>query len=367
MLSGYTLPVFATASAVAGLQYLQNKFDDSKQVSIDLINPEKIVSIEIEQIAKISASEVLAITKSDPGDNLDLTRDTPIWAIVKLTPSSEKKVIFKGGEGVGQIVNKNHQSAIYSYAQNLLQTNLLANLESNSLVEVTIILPEGKKLALKTSNSAFGVVEGLSLLGTSGIAQPLTSKEQLDIYQQELLEKAEQHDTLIFCIGENGLDLAPKLGFNPEQLIKTANWLGSMLVSATQTPVKSIILLGYHGKLIKLAGNIFHTHHKLADARLEILTGIGAYLGLPHHLCSQIFEASTTESALKILRNFDEQNGSCWQEQIYQFIANRIEQNSVEYINKNVDSSIKVGAILFDRDRQVISRGEQAQKLMGNF
>ena len=361
MRSGYTLPVFATASAVAALKYLQNDYHNN-EVAIDLINPPQIASIPIEQVAKISENQALAITRSDPGDNLDLTRNTPIWAIVKLTPYPEKKIIIEGGEGIGKIVNSNGKSAIYNYAQKLLNTNLLANLKSNSLLEVKIILPEGKKLAEKTSNSAFGVVEGLSLLGTSGISQPLTSKEQLDIYQQELINKAKKHDTLIFCIGENGLDLAAKLGFNPEQLIKTANWLGSMLVTAAEAKVKSVILLGYHGKLIKLAGNIFHTHHKLADGRLEILTGIAAYLGLPNTLCAQLFEAETTEKALRILKDFDIRNNTLWQLEIYQFLANRIEKNAEVYINKNSDYSVKVGAILFDRDRRIISQGNYAQQ-----
>jgi cobalt-precorrin-5B (C1)-methyltransferase len=359
--SGYTLPVFATASAVAALQYLQNDYSEN-QVQIDLINPPERATIAIDQIAKITDNQALAITRSDPGDNLDITRNTPIWAVVTLTPDTAKKIIIKGGEGIGKIVNSDYQSAIYNYAQTVLEKNLLANLKSNALVEVKIILPEGKKLALKTSNTAFGVIEGLSLLGISGIAQPLTSKEQLDFYQAELINKAKQHDSLIFCIGENGLDLAQQMGFQSEQLIKTANWLGSMLVTAAQAEVKSVILFGYHGKLIKLAGNIFHTHHQLADARLEILTAISAYLGLPNHLSSQLFLAKTTEEALKLLQNFDQKNNTLWQTKIYQFMANRIEENSEKYTQNNSDFKVQVGAILFDRDRQIIAQGNYAQQ-----
>lgn len=363
--SGYTLPVFATASAVASLQYLQNNYQNN-QVEIDLIKPAKIVTIKIEQIAKINDNQALAITKSDPGDNLDLTRDTPIWAIVTLTPHTETKLIIDGGEGIGKIVNLDGKSAIYSYAQKLLEKNLLDNLKIIAIVEVKIILPEGKKLAQKTSNSAFGVIDGLSLLGTTGISQPLTSKEQLELYQQELLNKAKIFDNLVFCIGENGLDLALKLGFNSEQLIKTANWLGSMLVSASVAEVNSIILLGYHGKLIKLAGNIFHTHHHLADGRLEILTAISANLDLPNNIIKQIFIAETTESALQILRTFDQENNSNFTNQIYQFMANKIEQNAQEYIKKHSEHFVKVGAILFERNRNIIAMGNNGKLIMNN-
>ncbi|MBL1209987.1 cobalt-precorrin-5B (C(1))-methyltransferase CbiD [Geminocystis sp. GBBB08] len=361
---GYTLPVFATASAVSALQYLQNNYQQN-QVIIDLIKPAKFATINIEQIAKINYNQALAITRSAPGDNLDLTRDTPIWAIVTLTPNTETKLIIEGGEGIGKIVNLEGKSAIYSYAQKLLEKNLLDNLNITAIVEVKIILPEGKKLAQRTSNSAFGVIDGLSLLGTTGISQPLTSKEQLELYQQELIEKAKIFDNLVFSIGENGLDLAVKLGFNSEQLIKTANWLGSMLVSASVAKLNSVILLGYHGKLIKLAGNIFHTHHHLADARLEILTAISANLELPNNIIKQIFTAETTESALQILKSFDRENNSHFTDQIYQFIANRIEYNAQEYIKKHSEHFVKIGAILFERNRSIIAMGDNS-KLMIN-
>lgn len=352
--SGYTLPVFATASAVAGIRYLENNLQDSS-VEIDLINPSEKVYINIEQIAKISDHQVLAITRSEPGANLDITRNTPIWALVSLTPHQETKIILEGGEGVGKIVSLDGKSAIYSYAQKLLEFNILNNLKDTYLVEVKIILPEGKKLAEKTSNSAFGVIDGLSLLGTSGISQPLTSKEQLELYQQDLINKSKNHNQLVFCIGENGLDLATKLGFDSSQLVKTANWLGSMLVTASYAKVESIILLGYHGKLIKLAGNIFHTHHHLADGRLEILTAIASFLGLNQDVCQELFTAKTTESGLEILQQFDLENNSNWTEKIYSYIAEKIAKNSEKYILNHSDFAVKVEVILFNRQRQIFA------------
>ena len=78
--SGYTLPVFACAAAVAALHWLRHR-QPLKVVSVDLIEPAQIAEIPIEQVAGLSENMALAITRSDPGDNLDLTRNTPIWAI----------------------------------------------------------------------------------------------------------------------------------------------------------------------------------------------------------------------------------------------------------------------------------------------
>jgi cobalt-precorrin-5B (C1)-methyltransferase len=352
-ISGYTLPVFATAATIAALQHLQNKLSKNT-VKIDLINPPELVNIDIEQVAKISDNQALAITRSEPGENFDITRNTPLWALVKIEPNQETEIIINGGEGIGKFRDKNGEPAIYKYAQELLEKNIIAHLDNPAKIEVTIILPEGKKLAQKTSNSAFGIIEGLSLLGTSGISQPLTSKDQLELYQQELTIKVKKFDNLVFCIGENGLNLAEKMGINPEQLVKTANWLGSMLATAGMLKLSSITLLGYHGKLIKLAGGIFHTHHYLADGRLEILTAHGAKLGLPTSILQKLFNAPTTESALVLLRELDSQNSTHWVTEIYASIATTIKQKSEDYIFKHSEQKVSVNVMLFDGNRQII-------------
>ncbi|PSB44516.1 cobalt-precorrin-5B (C(1))-methyltransferase, partial [Chamaesiphon polymorphus] len=170
MRSGYTLPVFATASAIAALQCLQQSSPTNKPVvTIDLITPPQQVEISIAQVALIQPEMALGITHSDPGDNLDLTRDTPVWALVEWAdPSQVETIALVGGEGVGKQSNLDDLPAIYSYARQLLQANLAPLLMSEQKIRVTIILPEGRILATRTSNAAFGVVEGLSLLGTTG-------------------------------------------------------------------------------------------------------------------------------------------------------------------------------------------------------
>ncbi|HEY9667567.1 MAG TPA: cobalt-precorrin-5B (C(1))-methyltransferase CbiD, partial [Coleofasciculaceae cyanobacterium] len=284
--AGYTLPVFACAAAVAALHWLrQGQPLDS--VSVDLIEPPETVEIPIEQVAgirdrSISKEMALAITRSQPGDNLDLTRNTPIWALVEWAGSEQTEQIrILGGEGIGRQLNADGKAAIYAYADRLFQENLKRQLEPREKIQVIIVLPEGRRLAERTSNAAFGVVEGLSLLGTAGISQPLSAPGQLEVFREELRQKASRKSSLVFCIGENGLDLAQHLGIAPELLVKTANWLGPLLVEAGLQQVPAILLFGYHGKLIKLAGGIFHTHHHLADGRLEILTAHCANLGVP--------------------------------------------------------------------------------------
>ena len=384
-MSGYTLPVFACASAIAALRHLhQNPVGET--VEVNLIEPDKTVDIEIEQVALIDNYTAIAITRSDPGNHLDLTRHTPIWAKVSLNTKvcnhqhgdctwlenpavPRHQITIEGGEGIGKQQGDRDNPAIYSYAKKLIAENLIPLLRQDENVVVTIILPEGKRLATRTSNEAFGVVEGLSLLGTTGIVQPLTAPSQLEAFQTQIREKAQIYKELVFCIGENGLDLAQRSGIDPQRIVKTANWLGSMLVTAGSAGVQSVLLFGYHGKLIKLAGGIFHTHNHLADGRLEILTAYCARLGLPQAELNKIFNSPTTESALNILRELDSasQNNTNWVDIVYGQLTQAIDRKSENYVRKYTEKKLCVGSVLFDRQRKTINMSGNAVFLLAKL
>lgn len=369
---GYTLPVFACAAALAALHWLRQR-QPLNAVSVDLLEPAETAEIPIEQVAGIRENMALAVTRSQPGDNLDLTRNTSIWALVEWGESQQtEQVQLLGGEGIGRQLNADGKAAIYAYAQRVLQENLRRQLIPEEKIQVTIILPEGRQLAERTSNAAFGVVEGLSLLGTTGISQPLSAPGQLEAFREELQRKATKFDCLVFCVGENSLDFASKLGINPEQLVKTANWLGPLLVTAGLQQVSAILLFGYHGKLIKLAGGIFHTHHHLADGRLEILTAYCATQGVPMSSLQEVFAAPTAEAALKSLRQLDATSGSNWVERVYSAISSAIDARSQDYIRKHVEtcpgtSAVRVGSVLFDRDRQIITKSETGTAILSQL
>ncbi|MEL6937738.1 MAG: cobalt-precorrin-5B (C(1))-methyltransferase CbiD [Cyanobacteria bacterium J06598_1] len=362
--SGYTLPVFACAGAIAALRHLIDSTHPIEQVTLNLIEPPKTADIPIEQLSLLSKTSALAITRSDPGDNLDLTRNTPIWSVVSwANPEQTQQIELQGGEGIGQ---HRQGAAIYSYARQLMQENLSAELSPHQKITVKIILPEGRRLALRTSNAAFGVVDGLSLLGTSGIAQPLSAPGQLAEYRQTLRRKAAKYKDLVFCLGENGLDLALKHGIEADRRLKTANWIGPMLAEAGELKVRSILLFGYHGKLIKLAGGIFHTHHHVADGRQEIMAAYCAQAGLETSVVQQVLASDTTEAALNLLRTQDQAAQTDWVDRVYGLLAERIDVRSQIYIQTHTEQSILIGSVLFDRQRKIVTRSRTGQRLLHN-
>jgi cobalt-precorrin-5B (C1)-methyltransferase len=356
--SGYTLPVFACAAALAALECVHHSLIEKQHIPsspntvlVDLITPAITAEIPIEQVVLLKPGMALAITRSDPGDNLDLTRHTPIWAMVELTrESAAEEIVIVGGQGIGYHKNGG-DAAIYSYAKKILVENIKRWQKPGEKIRITIILPEGRQLAARTSNEAFGIVEGLSLLGTTGISQPLSSPDQLAAFRLELQSKIDRFDTVVFCLGENGLDLAPRLGINPEMLVKTANWL----------------LFGYHGKLMKLAGGIFHTHHYLADGRREIIMAFCAKMGVSPEICSEIWHSPTAEDALQQLRALDQKMGTNWVNLVYGAIASQIDQRASDYIFTHSERRLTVGSILFSRDRQIIIKSEIGDTILSKI
>ena len=167
----------------------------------------------------------------------------------------------------------------------------------------------------------------------------------------------------MLVIGENGLDLAPQLGLSPGLLLKAGNWLGPLLVAAAEAGVRRLLLFGYQGKLIKLAGGIFHTHHHLADGRAEVLTAFAALDGLGGPALAALHGAPTVEQALAEFGAMDPGRS----ERLRQRVAAAIEQRSMDYLARYGQVGMVVGAVLFDRSRQLCAQGPVGRPLFAEL
>ncbi len=340
MKTGYTLPVFAIASAKAALLFLLGK--NHKEVSLNLLEAGEGI-IPIVSLIPIDLNTCIAITISDPGDNLDLTMGIEVWAWVQMnkTDNQQSKLILEGGEGIGKTIEG--KPAIYQLTHRLSEVNLVPLIPPDRSVKVKFILPQGREIAKRTSNQAFGILEGLSLLGTTAIAQPLSVEEKLEEFRSDLQNKAPSNSEIIFYIGANSRQVAINLGYKETQLVQTANWIGAMLVEAALLEVKSIVLIGYHGKLIKLAGGIFNTSSHITDARIDILVRCAVRNKLPIDIICEIEQLPTAEAVHNYLKSVS------FDQIIFQDLTDRITEKAQAYIYKYTEKKVKINTILCDR------------------
>ncbi|MEM9569009.1 MAG: cobalt-precorrin-5B (C(1))-methyltransferase, partial [Cyanobacteria bacterium P01_E01_bin.34] len=157
--------------------------------------------------------------------------------------------------------------------------------------------------------------------------------------------------------GSNGQRVATRLGIPKDRIIPTANWVGAMLVEAALLGVRSVLLIGYHGKLLKLAGGIFHTSSHLADAKLEILAAAALHVEVDEVVVRSLLNASTAEDARLLLVK------AGWGERVFAKIGTRIEDKARAYVHKYSDRNLEIGVILFDRAGKLVIQTKTASQL----
>ena len=313
-----------------------------------------------------NGTEALATGYCNPGPGLDLTRGLEIWVRASWATSLvEDWLELKAGEGVGTH-GPGGAVSVSAFAQELLRSNLQPLVLPGHQLRLEVILPRGRDLAARTSNAAFGVVDGLALIGTQAEVQYSATPNQLKLTLEKLhqiVAEAEFHGALTFVIGENGRDVARLNGLDRCPVIKTGNWLGPLLVAAAEAEVRELLLLGYHGKLVKLAGGIFHTHHHLADGRLEVLAALAVDANLPLEKIQLLRRAGSIEQALNYLEAVDTKAA----EHLWQSLAAAVERRSSAYISRYSSTPVMIGTVLFDRRRHLRWRGPVGEQLLNAF
>ena len=146
-------------------------------------------------------------------------------------------------------------------------------------------------------------------------------------------------------------------------ILKVGNWIGPLLVDASIKNVKTVILFGYHGKLIKLAGGIFHTHNHLADGRIEILVYLAVKEKVPPEIIFKLSNLNTLEDALLLLERFNKSIAN----KLFQKIANTLERRSFEYVNRYVNTDMEIAGIIFDRKRKIRWSGINGKNYISYF
>lgn len=304
--TGVTTGTIATACSLAALDAI---LDDSDIACVKVETPKKTLDILIDECKSLSENKAYAVAHKNPYNDPDVTVDLAIVSTVELLDGEDYvNVIITGGEGVGRVTKPGLQIPVGDYAINpvprrMIIKNLSDKVPEGKTAKVTISIPEGENIAKKTMNPKLGIVGGISVLGTTGIARSMSSEAYKNsIVTQIDVALASGVDDMIFVPGNIGEKLALKdLDVEKEQIIQTGNFVGFMFEEAEKRGVTKFTYFGHMGKLIKVAGGIFDTKHAVADGRREIMVTHAALCGAGRDALQKLFDSKTTDDMMDIL------------------------------------------------------------------
>ncbi len=339
---GYTTGSCATAVLSAATQMLLTQ-EEIKNVTINLPNGEEVVFF-IDDI-KIEKNTVTCSTIKDAGDDPDVTDGIKIIGESKFYETGIK---LTTGIGIGIVTTKGLKSEIGEPAINpvpkkMIITNLERICRENNYtegIEVKLSVPEGEKISEKTFNPRLGIIGGISILGTTGIVEPMSEKALVDTVKIliDKYKENENNENILITPGNYGRDYClNRLGIDIEKGIKCSNYMGETLDYIVYKKYKKILIVGHLGKLVKLAGGIMNTHSLVADCRMELLALHTGLCGGSVESMKEIMECVTTEAAVEII----EKTGL--KEQIFKNIVEKIKY----HLNYRVKGEVEIEVILF--------------------
>ena len=355
---GYTTGSCAAAAAKAAAWML---LSGSKKESIRLLTPKGMeLTLAVEDIC-LSPDCVRCAIRKDSGDDPDITRDTLIYAEVRKTETVG--IVIDGGRGVGRVTKPGLDQPVGAAA-----INSVPRLMIREAVEevcglfgytggmcVVISVPDGETLAKKTFNPRLGIEGGISILGTTGIVEPMSEQALVDTIHVELRQRREGGaDYVLLAPGNYGADyIRDFIGLDPKTAVLTSNFIGDSLEFCKEFGFHGALLIGHIGKFVKLAGGMWNTHSKFGDCRMEIIASHSAALGLRAERTEEILHCATCDDALRIL---DEEGlKDAFLVRLGQRIGTMLGYKSGE---------LQSGAILFSKEYGFLCETEGAEELL---
>lgn len=307
-------------------------------------------------------TEVCCAVEKDGGDDPDVTTGSLVYAKVVLGENGEEKIYIDGGKGVGRVTRPGLDQPVGNAAINhvpremiereVLQVCEIADYKGSLYVEISV--PGGERLAKGTFNPRLGIVGGISILGTSGIVEPMSSQAILDTIRVELKQRrAEGFDYVAVSPGNYGLGFMKKTyGYHLDQSVKCSNFIGDTIDMAVELGFRRMLLTGHVGKLIKAAGGIMNTHSGEGDCRMELLAAFAVKHGVEAQTACQILECAVTEEAVRIL----EQAGK--KQEVMDYAMERI----CYYLEKRAKGKMQIDCIMYSNEFGELAKSKEAVK-----
>ena len=381
---GYTTGTCAAAAAKAAAIMLFSG-EEIREVRITVPAGETLL-LEVEEIVRHSDVVSCAVRK-DAGDDPDITHGMLVFAEVKKVSAVRQetdadpeadpvRIVLEGGEGIGRVTKPGLEQPVGAPAINKVPRKMITEALRQAAGEagfcgtlrVTISAPEGKTLAKKTFNPRLGIVGGLSILGTTGIVEPMSEQALTETILLEMkVQKQEGIQTLCLVPGNYGSDfLKDELSFSPDRAVKCSNYVGEALDMAVVLGFPRVLLVGHIGKFAKLAAGVMNTHSRIADARAEVFLAALSHLAAgalkedPGRmekligLVPEIEESVTTDEMLAVLTRAG----------IREDVMSRIMERISWHINQRTRGEVQVELLTFSKEWGILGKTEGAMALL---
>ena len=356
---GYTTGSCATAAAKAAATMLLT----GERVATVRIDTPKGVVLELEPLeVELAEQYVSCAIRKDSGDDPDDTNGVLVFA--KVEKVAEPGVHIEGGVGVGRVTKPGLACAVGGPAINPTPRRMITA-EVGSVMEqagysegllVTISIPEGVEIAKKTFNPRLGIIGGLSVLGTSGIVEPMSEKALIEtMYVEMRAQKARGNKHLLVFFGNYGEDFTRDvMQLDLEGAVTCSNFVGELLDYAVFLGFETLLLIGHSGKLVKLAQGVINTHSKYADCRTELFALEAMFHGASIEVGQEIYHCLTTDEVTKILKR----------EQIFEPVMDKVTERIDFYMQHRVHGKIKTAAFMFSNVYGILGKTKAADELI---
>ncbi len=356
---GYTTGSCAAAAAKAAAVML---LTGRRLETVALLTPKGIrLELEVREVETGPGYVSCAIAK-DAGDDPDVTNGALIFA--RVSRREEPGIVIDGGPGVGRVTKPGLDqpvgaAAINSVPRRMIRENLeevCALADWSGGLEAVISVPEGERLAKKTFNPRLGIAGGISILGTTGIVEPMSDGALVGTIRAELSQRRAAGDRYVLLTpGNYGSEfIRDGLGLDPALAVQTSNFIGDALDLCRELGFSGALLVGHVGKLVKLAGGMLNTHSRWGDCRMEILAAHAGAAGAPPERLGALLECAACDDALRILREAG----------VYRETLERLTRRAAFHLSARAGEDLEVGTVLFSKVYGILGRTENAEALL---
>jgi len=357
MRTGITTGASAAAAAKAAAMYL---LTNHKPAEVTVVNPDgKAIKVPLHRYFDVFNGKGAVVIK-DGGDDPDITHGLEIIAEVVMTHDDEIRIA--GGQGVGTVTRQGlqvpvGQPAINPVPQWMIKTALQEVLPAGQGCLVTVSVPDGDKVAKRTLNPRLGITGGISILGTTGIVLPMSEEAYKDSLVPLIdVAVAAGLKSIALTPGRLGARWAARHGMPDKAVVEMSNFVGFMLEKCVDRGIEEVLLWGHHGKLIKIAAGIFHTHSRVADARQETYAALAAACGADRGTVAAILESLTTEAIMEILLSHN-------LTQVLNLAVARASLRAEQYVR----GGLKIGTAFLAMNGEVIAADAKARLIGGKL